>query len=60
MVITAESIWYLGRDKSFTPAELCFNTQALTGFGLRMNTPDGTTSNNTLKANTMTVLFILQ
>lgn len=34
MVITADSIWHLGKDKSFTPAEFCFNLQALTGFGL--------------------------
>lgn len=60
MVITAESIWHLGRDKPFTPAELCFNSKALTGLGLRMNTPDSTTTNSKLTTSTdCTIHFVL-
>lgn len=46
MVINAAVNWNLGRDKPFTPAELCFHSQALTGLGLGVSTLSGTTSNN--------------
>lgn len=41
MVITAESIWHPGKDKPFTPAELCFNSQAL-GLGISTSSRPGT------------------
>lgn len=43
MLITAESIWHLGKDKAFIPAELCFISKALIGSGPIINIPKGTT-----------------